>query len=70
MTNFSDNLPACYSYSVLFTSRFTEGFVLPRSKPWESRKSWKTRKSRKKQLNKVTALSITKNKEICKQRSV
>ena len=35
-----------------------------RSKPRKSRKPRKPRKSRKKQLNKVTALSTTKNKQI------
>ena len=29
MSNVSDNLPACYTYAVIFICRFAEGFVLP-----------------------------------------
>ena len=29
MSNFSDNLPACYAYAVFFICRFAESFVLP-----------------------------------------
>ena len=29
MNNFSDSLPACYAYPIIFISRFAEGFVLP-----------------------------------------
>ena len=29
MSNFSDNLPVCYVYAVIFVCRFAKGFVLP-----------------------------------------
>ena len=29
MSNFSDNLPACYAYAVIFVCRFAKVFVLP-----------------------------------------
>ena len=29
MSKLSDNLPACYAYTVNFIRRFAEGFVLP-----------------------------------------
>ena len=29
MSNFSDNLPACYAYAVFFICCFAESFVLP-----------------------------------------
>ena len=29
MSNFSDNLPPCYAYAVVFICHFVEGFVLP-----------------------------------------
>ena len=29
MSNFSDNLPACYAYAVFFTCHFADGSILP-----------------------------------------